>query len=170
MAACLAEELNAECGEPSGSIIVEALLRPLISTSIILRELGPRAIFAAQQQLPEECYYIVDLVQLQNIVKGIPPVTVDANSSILDVVVGFGKFIRRPSVSIGEAEGIVVIAAGSARGARTGRSAENEQNRLAAQPKHAPAVRQEHLQTAPPQEKKQPKKESKKARQPILIV
>ncbi|ETN77067.1 hypothetical protein NECAME_11293 [Necator americanus] len=149
MAACLAEELNAECGEPSGSIIVEALLRPLISTSIILRE---RVL-------------VLSLPHNSNSPKNvtISPFGHRRRQLFHPRRRGFGKFIRRPSVSIGEAEGIVVIAAGSARGARTGRSAENEQNRLAAQPKHAPAVRQEH-QTAPPQEKKQPKKESKKQR------
>ncbi|KIH53103.1 hypothetical protein ANCDUO_16779, partial [Ancylostoma duodenale] len=73
MTACLAEQLNTECGEPSGSIIVEALLKPFISSSIIVEELGPRAKMAALSQIPEECHYIIEKEELDNIVQGIPP-------------------------------------------------------------------------------------------------
>ncbi|EYC19459.1 hypothetical protein Y032_0024g1091 [Ancylostoma ceylanicum] len=74
MTACIAEQLNTECGEPSGSIIVEALLKPFISSAIIVEELGPRAKMTALKQIPEECHYIIDREELDNIIKGIPPV------------------------------------------------------------------------------------------------
>ncbi|VDM83677.1 unnamed protein product, partial [Strongylus vulgaris] len=73
MTACIADLLNKKCGTPSGSIIVESLLRPLSITSALLEELGLRAKLKVQKQLPQPCQYIMEKRQLEGIVKGIPP-------------------------------------------------------------------------------------------------
>ncbi|RCN47125.1 hypothetical protein ANCCAN_06849 [Ancylostoma caninum] len=143
MTACIAEQLNTECGEPSGSIIVEALLKPFISSAIIVEELGPRAKMAALSQIPEECHYIIEREELENIVQGIPPATAAhvlmAFPSDQGQIPEPRKF-RHPAAAFGEAKGIVVVAAaGTARGARVGRSVshshESEERLLMTRPR-----------------------------------
>ncbi|KAK6021020.1 hypothetical protein OSTOST_13318, partial [Ostertagia ostertagi] len=73
MTSCVARGLNEECGEPAGTIVMEAVLRPFIKAATILEELGPRAKGLVARQMPEECRFLVEMEQLQNIINGTEP-------------------------------------------------------------------------------------------------
>ncbi|KAK6057425.1 hypothetical protein COOONC_05055, partial [Cooperia oncophora] len=73
MASCVARRLNEECDEPAGTIVVEAVLRPFFKGAAILDELGTRAKTLVNAQMPEECRYLANTQQLQEIAKGVEP-------------------------------------------------------------------------------------------------
>lgn len=73
MTACMAKEMNEECGEPAGSIVVEAVMKPFFKAAAILDELGPRAKAATRRQLPEDCHFLIDTDQLKEILDGVAP-------------------------------------------------------------------------------------------------
>ncbi|PIO75423.1 hypothetical protein TELCIR_02518 [Teladorsagia circumcincta] len=51
----------------------EAVLRPLFKAATILDALGPRAKQLVASQMPEECQFLVEMEQLQNIINGTEP-------------------------------------------------------------------------------------------------
>lgn len=73
MLACVANMMNQECGKPSGTIIVQSLLKPFYLADILLSKLGPRARSAIKKRLPYECHYLIDPRQLERITYGKPP-------------------------------------------------------------------------------------------------
>ncbi|KJH48862.1 hypothetical protein DICVIV_04988 [Dictyocaulus viviparus] len=73
MMACVAKTMNSECGKPSGTIITQSLMKPFFLADSILNELGANARASVQDQLPQDCHYLVDLQQLKGIPIGMPP-------------------------------------------------------------------------------------------------
>ncbi|CAJ0603572.1 unnamed protein product [Cylicocyclus nassatus] len=138
MTACIAYRLNKKCGEPSGSIIMESLLRPLSRAAEVLGELGPRAQRSVREELPEQCQYVVDKKKLDKIIDGIPPGGILTVSETVPATANPEKShkLKHPEPQLvkfgmtkgvkGEAKGVMIIVAGKAKVSKEGGTNEDE--------------------------------------------
>ncbi|VDL71269.1 unnamed protein product [Nippostrongylus brasiliensis] len=72
MSSCVTADLNAYCS-PAGTIITQALLKPFFTAAQIFEEIGPRSKISVFRQIPPQCYYLINIDQVQGVVKGIAP-------------------------------------------------------------------------------------------------